>query len=441
MLSDILASFIILGFVFFGLKRPHYALACVAWIDIYKPQSTSFSFLHGAPLSLLLTAFFFLTIVLNPQKVRVPRSVMYHFLMLGLMTWITISTFGAQFQSLAWLKYDIAIKTLILAYFIPFVLVNRYAIESFLYICAISFGTFIFFAGVKTLFGGGGYGVDLIGIGGFMWSEGSSLSTQAISMVPLFWWLGNHSKLSERKKFIRWIMYGYILCSFLTVIGTQARTGIVCIAVLAMLLMFQSKQKVKLTAISVMLAFVLLPIISDSFLKRVESIKSTDNVVEESSAMGRVVVWRWTLDYVADKPLFGGGFYAYRANAGQLERYSKEGETKITTRFPKAFHNIFFEVLGEHGYGGLGLFLSLILLIHLLNKKLIKIYKIGNEVECSFTKARIALFKAMNISLLVYCAGGMFVGISFYPWLYYLLGITVGSYSVATQEFINNNRH
>jgi hypothetical protein len=35
------------------------------------------------------------------------------------------------------------------------------------------------------------------------------------------------------------------------------------------------------------------------------------------------------------------------------------------------------------------------------------------------------LARGLNMSLLIYCAGGLFVGIAFYPWIYYIYGVSI----------------
>lgn len=32
---------------------------------------------------------------------------------------------------------------------------------------------------------------------------------------------------------------------------------------------------------------------------------------------------------------------------------------------------------------------------------------------------------AINLSLLTYCAGGLFINVAFYPWIYYMYGLSV----------------
>ena len=131
MISDLLVVLVLMAIFTYGFARPCVALCGIVYIDLYKPQGNSYSFLAGAPLSMIIAVFLFMAMLINARKLTTPKNIIYHVLMLGFMTWITLSTINAQFPELAWLKYDVAIKTIFLAYFIPFVLTDRKSVELF----------------------------------------------------------------------------------------------------------------------------------------------------------------------------------------------------------------------------------------------------------------------------------------------------------------------
>ena len=414
MISDILTLIILLLFIIKGYNRPDIAMCSLVWINAYKPQETSFGFLSGQPLSMFMTLFFFVVLFTNFRKIRVPSSFMYHFLALGLMLTISISTYLAQFPEVAFIKYDTAIKTLIVTYLIPFVIITKKQIELFVWTAIISLATFAVFAGVKSLLGGGGYGTALIS-GSSMWTEGSILTNQMISLIPVCFYLYKSSEFAQSSVFIKLLALGYALCCVLTLVGTQARSGLVCLAILSIAGWIYSKHKVHFSIGILILPLLILPLAPDAWFERMSTIQSTDSIQSEKSAMGRVMVWRWTIDYVSDRPFFGGGFYSYMANSGQLQSYAKGDEVLIDTVGYKAFHNIIFEVLGENGYVGLFFYLGMLCYIFFSNLRNAK--SADPNIQ--------GLARACIVSLLVYCAGGMFVNYSMYPWLYFVFGITV----------------
>src|SRR3990167_7049221 len=150
MITDLLNLSILLLFVMKGFKNPFVALTGVIWVDLYKPQLLSQSFLFERPLSLLMTAFFMFVLITNFKKIQRPSSALYIFLVPAFMVWITITTINAKFPAAAWPKHDIAFKTILFAYFIPFALAERKHVELFLWVIMGSLGSYMLTAGAKA---------------------------------------------------------------------------------------------------------------------------------------------------------------------------------------------------------------------------------------------------------------------------------------------------
>lgn len=415
MITDLLNSIIFVSFVFYGLRKPQVALAGVIWIDLYKPQLLSYSFLLEKPLSLLMVGYFLVVMVLNFDKFRRPSKISYVFIVLAFMVWITITTIYSEFPFAAWPKHDIAFKTILFSFFIPFVLRRRDEIELFVWVVIASLGCYMFLAGIKAMLGGGGYGVNLINNHpGMTWNEGSTLATQAISLMPFLYYASKYSLIVERHPQLKKILAVFAFSCLMVLVGTQARTGLVALFMLVLMAIYYSKSKVKMVLSAALVPLLILPFLPSAWFERMSTISDTK---QESSAHGRVVVWRWTIDYVSDRPFMGGGFQAYLANDGKLADYSKDGEVEIEHPGGKAFHNIFIEVLGEHGYVGLALFLSIIGQALLTARK---IYNFSGSDDWQR-----AMATTVFVSLSVYCVGGMFIGVAFFPWIYYMLGVAI----------------
>jgi len=77
----------------------------------------------------------------------------------------------------------------------------------------------------------------------------------------------------------------------------------------------------------------------------------------DSSAQQRLIAWRTAWNFVQDYPITGGGFDT-SPDPYIFQRYAPKA-------LPGGFastgaHSIYFQVLGNHGFVGLGLFLSLV---------------------------------------------------------------------------------
>lgn len=419
MITDLFYLSIIVVVFFLGFNRPHIALAGLVWVNLFKPQAMSYSFLAGKPLSAVMTAFALLVFALNFKKLTKPSSGWYLFLVPFFSLWITLTTMQAEFQHAAWVKFDVAIKTILVSFLIPFVLQKKKHIELFLWVLIGSLSFYFITAGVKSALGYGGYGTDLVSLGDkALLSEGSTLSTYAIASIPIIVYL-SRSSLANLKIW-KFICFGLVLCCLFILIGTQARTGLVVLVVLLVLTFKYTPFKKEVFAATLLAPILAIPFISDAWTERMSTISDTSN---ESSAHGRVLVWRWTIDYASVRPIFGGGFNAYLANAGELNDFTEEGEVSLVSQNPRGFHSVIFEVLGEHGYVGLIIYLAIICHALMMSYGVFK----DELLDCWLRNAALAMFMAI-----VCCfVGGLFLELAFYPFLYQLYGVAVGLHKIA----------
>jgi O-antigen ligase len=168
-----------------------------------------------------------------------------------------------------------------------------------------------------------------------------------------------------------------------------------------------------------------LPFLPASYYDRMATLGS---VQSDESASTRVQVWMWTLDYAAEHPL-GGGFDAYRSNkfTYRLPVTREEAGTSITrveevTDEARAYHSSFFEMLGEQGWPGLILWLSLHLL-GLLQMEGIRRKWRTREGPAEQWQAPLA--SALQIANVVYLVGAAFQGIAYQPVFLMLIGLQI----------------
>lgn len=418
MISDVLWILTISISVCFGLRSPYILLYTVIFIDILKPHNLSYGFLSTVPLSLILTLLLFFSMVVNIKKLTIPRNLGITYLIILFIAWITYTTSISEFPGPAWFKHDYVIKTITMTIAIPFIINTRLKAE--IALCAIIVGVtyYVTIGGVRTALGQGGYGMPLVPtrLGDSEIVETSTLSMVAVFTIPLILYIRNFSTFRNDIPFFKYITIFLILCCLFTVVGTYARTGLVGLAVLLFLIFLSSQHKIKIAAGSLALAISIFMITSDSYISRMQTL---ENATEESSALGRILVWKWTIDYVNERPITGGGFDSYIANAGELYRYLPDSSNiTMGDNRPKAFHNIFFEVLGEQGYVGLFIYILLIFRSWQLNFKLAR--------DDTADPALRGMATALHHVIIIYCVCGMFIGVAYAPWIFYFIGISSG---------------
>lgn len=408
-MTDLLGLLTIAIFGLCSLKKPHLAILLVVWVEAYKPQESSFGLLGSLPVSMIAFSILLVVMLFNMAKLTVPKSGLYHFVFIGMLLSLTLSNAFALFPVPADIKFKDVFNTLLPIYFIPFLVDDRKKLEELLWVIMISLGTLGFFGGAKSVLGGGGYGVALIDAS--LWREGSIYTNQMLATIPLSLWLANCSAIAKRNKYAKWLAYMYGFFAFATLIGTQARSGLVCTFILLFFVFFTTKHKFKMLISTFVLMLVLIPLVPESWYERMSTLSGSESIQQESSAMGRIAVWRWGIEKIAERPLIGWGFHSYLANAGQLNKYVKGNETTVSNN-ATAYHNNLFEVTASNGIFGLSLYLSMLSFILFKGRKLSKLPHVTPDIRL--------LCKGCYVSMLVYSAGGMFVAYAYYPWQYYL---------------------
>lgn len=384
------------------------------WIDLVSPQSLGWSFIRGLSLALWLGAAAFIFYILNDRKD--PPRLGWALVLLGLWAvWVTLTTTWAVVPEPAWTKWDWAIKVIGFSMFVPFLFRSRVQIEAMLLTIVFALSGITIAFGAKTILSGGGYGYDLgLAEGNSGLTEGSGLSLTATAAIPLIIFFARRSQILPSHPLVRLMMYALVVAAVATSVGTHARTGLVALIVLASLLWLTSRRKVILGVVLILATLIGSQFTTESWTDRMQTIQGYES---DRSAMGRLAVWSWTLDFVADNP-FGGGFGSYRVNHYVISAPGlPDDELEVKA---KAFHSIYFEVLGEHGYVGIVIFGLIIVAMFANLRRVAKVNDGSSESQWSAELSR-----AIAISAFVYLAGGAFVGIAFQPFFYYLVASSI----------------
>ncbi|SRR5579859_1111706 len=378
------------------------------WVDLFSPQSLADGPVGELPLSMIIGVAAIGGYLLFDRR-DPPRPTLGLWLIVSWAIWITLTTLWAEVPAAAWEKWNWAIKTVAFSAFLPFVIRSRIQIEAMVLTIVLSLGGTLLAGGARTLLTGGGYQVKLgLASGNSGLAEGSTLATTAIAIIPLILCMRTHSLLLPKGPLRHWLCFGLIAAAVLTALGSFERTGLIALAVLAFCLWLRSRRKWLHGGAAAGVALAGLGAMSGVWYDRMATISTFR---AEDSALTRIAVWLWTLHYAADHPL-GGGFGVYLINHFEVPIAGTGDVLEITAR---AFHSIYFEILGEQGIVGLAIFAAMVVYLFA------SLRSVGKAGAASAEDAWLAgLAQALTISALIYLAGGAFVGIAFQPFFYYL---------------------
>ncbi|AOL93527.1 DUF5935 domain-containing protein [Porphyrobacter sp. LM 6] len=425
-----LAFLAFIGYVLvLGLRRPFLWVLLYVYIDILAPQRIGYAIITSIPLSLIAFAAAFGGWLAFDRK-RGARLTARQGLLALLLVYCWWSTGHADFPVDAAVKWDWVWKALLFAIFLPLTLTTRVRIEALALALLLSVSTIVIGTGMKTVLGGGGYENlkffvnDNSGI-----YESSTLATVAIGLIPLIWWFVRHGTLFRPHWMVTAFAAALTFACLLVPIGTEARTGLLCIAALGVLMLRYTKRRLLFIVGAGALGLAALPFLPQSYYERMATIAEPGG---DESASTRVAVWEWTLDYVASKP-FGGGFDAYRSNRFSYVMPVKQvdGNTTSVTYQEvvdegRAFHSSIFEMLGEQGWPGLIIWLSL----HALGLwQMERIQRRWRSREDEAERWIAPFAAALQMGALIYLVGALFQGIAYQPVMLMLVGLQIGLHS------------
>jgi len=415
----------LLALIGLGLKRPFLLVLAYAYVDIVAPQRLSYYLLNAVPVSMIMAGLAIAGWLIADDK----KGLKFTFrqgLMFLLLLYAGATTWFADFHIDAMGKWDWVWKAMVWAIFLPLTLRTKLRIEAYLLFVTLSAAAIIIVGGIKTAVSGGGYGaLNLMVDNNSGLYEGSIISTVSIALIPVILWLARFGTIFPGDWRVRLFAYNLVFACLLIPVGTSARTGLICIAALGILMLRDAKNRFGYMALVAIGLAVAVPMLPERFTDRMGTIQTYK---ADSSASTRIAVWKWTLDYAAENPL-GGGFEAYKQNKLRMDLVSTQTagsvevvRTSVVEDKARAYHSSYFEMLGEQGFPGLILFL----LLHAIGLVRMEVLR-RRFRRAEGEEAWIApLATALQNAQLIYLVGALFVGIAWQPVIYMLLGVQIG---------------
>lgn len=422
-----------------GFRKPFLFVGAYLYIDIVSPQRLTYYLLNSVPISLIAVVLAVLGWAIADDK-KDSRFASRQAMILLLLGYCYLTTISADFPLEALEKWEWVWKNLAFAAFLPLTLRTRLRIETMLLFVTLSAASIIIVGGIKTLASGGGYGeLNLMVSNNSGLYEGSIISAVAISLIPIILWLARDGTLFGTDWRVKLFAYALTFACLLIPVGTSARTGLLCIGLLAVLMLRTVKRRMLYIGAMALAGMVAVPFLPSAFSERMGTIKTYK---ADESASTRLAVWQWTWEYAKTHP-FGGGFEAYRQNKIRYDVVSVKGEGAATTvkrdlavDQARAYHSSYFEMLGEQGYAGLALWLLIngigVFRMEVLRRR----YRVvAVEQETVAQKGTMAeadmawagrLAEALQHAHLIYLLGAAFVGIAFQSYLYFVIGAQIG---------------
>jgi len=413
-MRGMLVALLVLGWVPVILFKPHVGVLVWNWVSHMAPHSYTYNFARDFP---FLVAIFFVTaigMVLNKDKKSLPAhplifGVIIYWLWLVFTTLVSMDNTGLGLSTTKLIHIS---KVLIFVLISIAVMQSPNRLKGFVWVMSLSLGYIGVKGGLFTIITGGGARVE--GAGGMM-GDNNQLAMAMAMFTPMAIYLVQHPPL----KIMKWPLIGAAILVPLSAVGTQSRGGFVALAAVIFMLILKTKHKFKTLFAVALLGWAAIAFMPDSWKNRMQTTESA--ATEDGSFRGRVSMWKFSVNLVDDYPVEGGGFNVFYVPRAK-ELYMPPG---FIARAP---HSIYFEVLAEHGYVGLILFLTLIFTGWFSAGTQAKLLRRYQE-----TKWLGDLCAALQLSLIGYAVGGLTVNIATFDVFYHVLAIIVMCHVVGEQ--------
>ena len=399
-MRDILIAALVFGALPWALSRPYVGVYLWAWLGYMNPHRLTYGFAASFPWAHMVAVVTLMSLLFSkePKKLPMTREVV---ILILFLIWMTITTLFAINEARAWMQWEKVMKIQVMTFLTLMVINTRDRLNHLIWVIVLSLGYFGFKGGIFTLTGGGG---RVQGPPGTFIAGNNELALALIVTIPLMWYLRSHA---ERK----WVRHGMLVLMLLTAvsaIGTQSRGALVGLAAMGAMLWLKSRQKFMMLILILLASVAILAVMPESWYERMGTIKTYD---EDASALGRINAWGMAIN-VASSRLTGGGFEVVSGATFRLY-----GPDPLDVH---DFHSIYFEVLGEHGFIGLGLFLTLFGMAWLKCGGIIRQAKRNQEIRWAGDLAAM-----LQVSMMGYATAGTFLGMAYFDLPYHIMAIAV----------------
>lgn len=348
-IRDILLVASLFPLVVVCLSRPWVGVLAWFWVAYFVPHSFTWGFARDLPIAAIVGGATLVGLVVTGERsMSLPRSWTVGLLVLFSLH-VTLTTVMAFNPTEAWGKWDWVSKSLLMT-FVTMVLINNRERLRWLYVVtAVSLGLHGLKGGLWVLRTGGGervYGPER----SFFW-DNNTLGLALCMILPFLLQLARE----ESRVWLKRLMHVIFAFSIIAILFTYSRGAFIALLVVIAPMIWRSPWRYRFLVAIVLVGLIGSTMIPDRLRARIASISEQESAqTRDISTAGRLDAWHTATQIAVAHPILGEGFRALWHPDLWTEFY---GQNFTAARDA---HSIYFEVLAEHGFVGLFLYLGIV---------------------------------------------------------------------------------
>jgi probable O-glycosylation ligase (exosortase A-associated) len=335
---------VFLGICLIAFRFPVIGAIGYVWYDVFSPQALFVGKLSDFRYSLVLFVALLTGMAFRKEfKIGSANKLLWIFLVFCF--WAALTTLNAQNPEFALAKAEVFFKNSAIVVLLMMLCRTRERLEAFLYCFIVAFFLYAVRGVWRSVVSGGAGDYNLEGAASTYLGGRNVISMACATSIPLTLWLAKHSVLLADFRFRKPLLWGVVGILVLGLVSSNSRGAVVGLIVASLVLWRYTSNKFSSLAVAVGVVFIAAIFAGAKWQDRISGI--ADASENDGSAQGRISAWIYAYNWAVESPLFGGGFQIFRNHFPFVWN---------PTEWIDA-HSVYFEVLGEHGFIGLTIFL------------------------------------------------------------------------------------
>lgn len=404
-LRDLAVTCVIMGLLPFCLSRPWIGILTWSWIGYMNPHRLTWGFAYDLPFGTIVMLATVVGLAFTRDKKGLPNAVEVY-LLLAMWGWFLVTTIFAFYPDDAWIQFTKVSKILVGIMFTLLLLQDARKVRALVWVIALSIGFFGVKGGIFSIMTGVQH--QVLGPPDSFIAGNTEIGLALNMVIPLIIFL----QRSETRAWRRRLLFAAAMLCIIASLGTYSRGALIGLAVVVPLVFLKSRARLVLLPLLAIAIIVLPSVMPTRWLQRMGTIETYD---QDLSANQRLNSWYVARQLAKDYPIMGGGFRTFSKDFYELylPGYTYAGSEHDA-------HSIYFQVLAEHGFTGLALFIGLIFSTLMSLRRLVRRTRGEPSQQWICSCAQM-----LEVSVLAYAASGAFLSMSYFDLFYHLVAITV----------------
>ena len=416
-MRDLSLILILLLLIRLTLYQPWLGVLALAFLAYLHPQSFVDPPVANLPLYLIMTLVVTLAAILSPQH-RVPPWD-WRLPVMGLL-WLLflVSTVNAVLPWYAWPRF-FELSEILLPLMLTWWLIDSR--EKLFYLLAtIS-------ASVLVVSFKGGYWALLNGFGDRVYGPTSSqyfdnnhfAILMAMNLPLLAIWLRE-----VKYRPLQVLLMAGIGLSIAAILSSWSRGAMLMLAPTVLLMILAARHKLPLLVLLVISLVFGATQVPDTWYQRMDTIS---NYQQDKSAMDRLESWRVGMEYIAQRPLLGGGFWGRYAIIDTRDDGAPADSTDLSSNL--GWHNAYISMAAEHGLPALLLWLLLLVGSIVSLTRMAWCYRATEAMRWAVDYSLM-----LRASLIAYAIGVMFLALPYLDIWFHLVVVSMLLKNISGQQ-------